>query len=156
MFARGLGSLCLSGGPSPIGPSLSTRGLRKGKAPRKPKIKLRIDLEGISTFASQILFTLVGQVRVPEKIPGYGPEEMDKYVKWLDKTTAKVHARTGGAGGDRWNSHFWWSPRSPLRFNTELQNEIDAYIGIQWGIAQSKIKAAVRLRKCTFFNFVAI
>eukprot|EP01128_Nolandella_sp_AFSM9_P009227 TRINITY_DN5848_c0_g1_i1.p1 TRINITY_DN5848_c0_g1~~TRINITY_DN5848_c0_g1_i1.p1 ORF type:complete len:381 (+),score=102.84 TRINITY_DN5848_c0_g1_i1:37-1143(+) len=119
LAVRAIGSSVVSGGSTsgalPL-PQVPSRGLRKGKAPKKPKIRLRVDLDG--------------KVRVPDKIPGYGPAEIDKYAKWLDKTTEKVHQRTGGGGGDR--------------FNRDMQSEIDAYVGIQWGIYQSERKAVVR------------
>jgi len=67
--------------------TVQTRELRKGRAIRKPRLRLKFDLDG--------------NPKVPTFINGWDADQREKYIKWLQRTSEKISREIGQKSGER-------------------------------------------------------
>ena len=95
------------------------RGLKKGKALKKPRYRIKLDSDG--------------NIIPPETIIGYTSDEVDDFKKWLTKR-ASIAKKSLGSGISE-------------RFREEVNKEIVDYFSTKWGVRMAEIKARARKKR---------
>eukprot|EP01124_Arcella_intermedia_P010301 TRINITY_DN1681_c0_g1_i1.p1 TRINITY_DN1681_c0_g1~~TRINITY_DN1681_c0_g1_i1.p1 ORF type:complete len:371 (-),score=92.26 TRINITY_DN1681_c0_g1_i1:73-1185(-) len=113
---RGAGRCVGSGSAFLVVPK---RELRKGKAPVKPKLRLKQKT--------------TGEIEYPTAIPGFNPDQVEAYTRWLKKQVEDTKIQLGTGMGDR--------------FKQILNREIEGRFESHWGIIKAAIKERAKKKR---------